>query len=77
MGMMAMDRWEKNARNRNRARDRKMPLLAYAGIADQVVPDWTPMAVQERVEAIVAGYQEAVTLLPRKRGSLHLEGFDT
>jgi hypothetical protein len=60
MGMMTMDRWEKNARNRNRARDRKMPLLAYAGIADQVVPDWTPAAVQERVEAIVAGYQAAM-----------------
>lgn len=53
-----MDRWEKNARNRNRARDRKMPLLAYAGIASQVVPDWTPKAVEERVTRMVDGFHQ-------------------
>lgn len=53
-----MDRWEKNARNRNRARDRKMPLLAHAGIADQVVPDWTPAAVEKQVTRIVADFHQ-------------------
>lgn len=51
-----MNRWERNARDRNRKRDRKLPLLAYAGIADQVVPDWTPDAVEERITRMVADF---------------------
>ena len=55
-----LSRWERNARDRNRARDRKLPLLAHAGIADQVVPDWTPDAVEERVTRIVEGFHDAM-----------------
>lgn len=57
---MGGTRWEKNARNRNRARDRKMPLLAWGGVADQVVPDWTPEAVEERVTRIVANFHQSM-----------------
>jgi hypothetical protein len=59
-------RWVKNARRRNDARDRKLPLLAWAGVADQVIPTETPAERKAYIEAVVEGFEEHKELMRQR-----------